>query len=613
MLTESLIKKFRKNIINEELHLPHGTKSAKLVCHVDLDGLASGVSMVQSLIKQGIPKERITIEFAQYGDEKSSDFNSRFEPKNKSQYVGVTDFAKLKKCKPFQIFNKLMNFKGDKAKFVSFFKSRDFSKIKLAEFDKLVKSTFEIVPTKWTASNIKELYEALKAYYIIGDKAPKFDESNIEKLEYQMTNPEFLSDHHSNSTNALSTGKRGEIEAQSRSETEFIANKYVPGIWSKEDLEAISTVDSAGYTEEQLKNTIFLQKHFSGNDRKKNLAIIVATIYDNMVKKDKRAAKYVILNAAPSLVSLYTTTLKAANMSSEAEKAFNLLKNGEVKEASAIMNSLPKIFNKHWTDKDTHKDVKPIMGLSDWQKKNAKDLEAAKTGYKTEKDSEALERIKGKRDAESTALRKEINSKKGKIAIHNNFSMFNGKDFKTQYSRYSTSLYSVNGQRAPFSIRYWPGFFQVSKNPLYKGFVDFAKVGELVLKDVESYLKNNGINEKKVANIIDEMKRENGGHKNAIWSFQGFSKITPTSNEIKDFYELKDKLDKAEKLNVSMPKTKKRYEELLNGPVEKYKKIREDCMKKAISSVIKHTNELYPPKESDLVALKNTDERFEGK
>jgi hypothetical protein len=77
-----------KKILNEEFHLPHGTKSVKLVTHVDLDGLVSGISTVQQLIKQGIPKDRIVIEFAQYGDEKKDkNFDDRFNPNNKNQKV----------------------------------------------------------------------------------------------------------------------------------------------------------------------------------------------------------------------------------------------------------------------------------------------------------------------------------------------------------------------------------------------------------------------------------------------------------------------------------------------------------------------------------------------
>ena len=82
MLTENLLNNFNhvfaNRLISESLHLPHGTKSAKVVCHVDLDGVTSGISVVQQLVKQGIPKERITVEFAQYGDEdKDKNFDKR--------------------------------------------------------------------------------------------------------------------------------------------------------------------------------------------------------------------------------------------------------------------------------------------------------------------------------------------------------------------------------------------------------------------------------------------------------------------------------------------------------------------------------------------------------
>jgi hypothetical protein len=30
MITETILNKFRNNILNEDLHLPHGTKSAKV-------------------------------------------------------------------------------------------------------------------------------------------------------------------------------------------------------------------------------------------------------------------------------------------------------------------------------------------------------------------------------------------------------------------------------------------------------------------------------------------------------------------------------------------------------------------------------------------------------
>lgn len=617
MITESILNRFKTVITEGEtihgLHLPHGTKSAKIVCHVDLDGVVSGISMVQSLVKQGIPKNRITVEFAQYGDEKKDkEFNSRFEPKNKSQYVGVTDFAKLQKCKPFEIFNRLMNFKGDKGKFVNFFKSEDFSKITLPQFDKLLKETFKFEINKFTANTIKELYKAMSAYYKTECDKP-IEIGSIENLEYPMVKPEFVSDHHSNEDGALSGGKRGELENGSPSEGEFFANKYIPGVWSQEDLKAVSAVDSANYTEDDLKNTIFLQKHFTGGNKKKNLAIIISTIYDNMVKKDKRAAKYVILNAQPTLVSLYTTTLKAAKLSEESVKMYNLLKDGKTSEAITMSKNMPKQFTKKWTEPDTYKDVKPIMDLKDWKKKNTKDLEDAKTGYKTKKDEAALEVIKGKRDAVSKATREEIKAKKGKLVQYNNFTMFNGKSKLTQYSRYMSSLYSVNGKRSPFTLRYWDSFFQIAKNPLYKGEVDFSVVGDHVIQDIATFLKSKGFNDMKIESIVDAMKKENGGHKGGIWSFQGFDKIKPSSKEYGKYWDDKNTLDRAKKINLDLPKTKSRFDEKENGVVSDYKKIKEEAMEKAMASAINWTNKLYPVNQSFAANLKNTDERFEGK
>ena len=155
MITESILKKFRSSIISESIHLPHGTRSAKIVCHTDLDGVGSGISMVSQLVKQGIPRNRITVEFAQYGDEeKQKDkFTDKFEGR-KGEYVGVTDFAKFPKAKPFEIFNQLMGFKGDKKEFVDFMKSRDFSKMTSNEFSELFIEKFKPEQNKFTNGSI---------------------------------------------------------------------------------------------------------------------------------------------------------------------------------------------------------------------------------------------------------------------------------------------------------------------------------------------------------------------------------------------------------------------------------------------------------------------------
>ena len=237
MITETILNRFRKNIISEELHLPHGTKSAKLVCHVDLDGVTSGISMVHQLVKQGIPKERITIEFAQYGDEKKDkNFDDRFNGK-KGQYVGVTDFAKLPKVKPFKIWNSLFDFKGDSKKLGALFVNAKgkYKDISQEEFNKKMISFYNIKTNKFTNGHLEKLLEALRAYECLKEYAKKNKNfkypiptpENIESFSFPLVNPQFVSDHHSNEDGALSGGKTGEIATGSPSEAEFFANKLI--------------------------------------------------------------------------------------------------------------------------------------------------------------------------------------------------------------------------------------------------------------------------------------------------------------------------------------------------------------------------------------------------
>ena len=608
MITESILKKFRSSIISESIHLPHGTRSAKIVCHTDLDGVVSGISMVSQLVNQGIPRNRITVEFAQYGDEeKQKDkFTDKFEGR-KGEYIGVTDFAKFPKAKPFEIFNQLMGFKGDKKEFVDFMKSRDFSKMTSNEFSELFIEKFKPEQNKFTNGSIGKLFRALSAYYKLSKK-PLLAVASIANLQYPLVEPQFVSDHHSNEQGALSGGKRGEIEVKSPSEAEFFANKYAPGLWSKEDLEAVSMVDSAGYTEAQLKNTVFLEKHFSGADRKKCLATIISCVYDNLCKKDRTAAAWIIKNASPTLISLYTKTLEAAKYNGARLQYVNLLSQGKVEEAKKYLKEVPDELNKKY---DRQGDpTKSIMSLDQWKTKNKKDIENMKTGYKTEADKKKLEEIKGKRNAEAMEIRDKIKAKKGKIVSHNNFSIFNGTDKKTQYTRYATTLYSKDGQRNPFSMRYWDSFFQIAKSTLYKGTVNFSEVNNHVLEDIASFLRKEGISNFNIKRIIDNMKEKNGGHSSGIWSFQGFDMIKPPSKELGDKYYLAKKLAGRGSTSDAV---KRNFNDKESGIVAKYKDIKERCMRAAMNSAVKWTNKLYPPSQEDLNNLKTSDETFNEK
>ena len=483
------------------------------------------------------------------------------------------------------------------------------------ELEKFIAKNYTIQPTKWTDENYKELFEANQAYKRL-EKLYKFNKNvpfveatteNIKTLKIPLVTPDFVADHHDNPDGELNGGEQGKIAVESPSELEDLAKKYAGGMWDKSDIEAISMVDSAKYTEEQLKNTIFLQKNFSSPDRKKNLAIIAACVYDGLCKKDRNAAAWVVKNAQPSLVSLYNCTIKAANYNGKRLEYVSALKNGEVEKAKQLLSEIPDELNKRY-DRRGNPD-KPVMKHEDWQKKNIKDVENMKTGRASEADKKKLEEIKGKRDKESTETRKVLNAKKGKVMYHNNFAIFDGTAPAIQYSRYANTLYSKNGQRAPFTMRYWNGFFQIAKSPLYKGTVDFSVVNEHVIQDIGDFLQKKGMSSKEVSKLKDMMKEKNGGHAGGIWSFQCFDKIGPNYTEMPQKERDKYFFAKRLKKYPTAQKIIDRYEGE-SGIMGKYKQISNECMKYAMNSAVHWTNKLYPPSQENLDALKTNDKDF---
>lgn len=679
MLTESIINLFKNkitpNILDEELHLPHGTKSAKVICHVDLDGVVSGISMVQQLVKQGIPKERISVEFAQYGDdEKQKKLGqkeaSKFQPKNKHQWVGVTDYAKYPKCKFWEVQNKLMSFHGDKQAFVSFANSRDWSKVaNVEDFKHVYEKTFHPKETKFTEKSIDEMYDGLKAYSNWGKKdVGEMTVENVEKYSCAVVKPDFGSDHHSNEDGALSKSQRGEVAVNSPSEAEFFANKYAPGMWGQDDLKAVSMVDSAGYTEEELKNTIFLEKHFTGPNRKRCLANIISVVYDSLCKKDEKVAKWVILNSQPSLVSLYTTVKQGCKLNGERLRMLEAIKNGDMKTGGEIAAALPKILKKNWTnvEGDNYKDrnggaIKKAATREGWSEKNQFDLENAKTGRKNRADEKAIadakQKVEDAKKGVKGVLKHDINymnaygslkkiqnivdGKKGKIFFHNNFTFFDGGDKKTQYGRFMTSLMSNKGMRSPYALRFWsPSMFQISLNTLYKQafpagteLLDLSVINTHVLNDLKNWLVQHGIPSFTADKITADMKEKNGGHKSAIWTWSGFDKIKPTSKEQggESYWKHKEMVDRANAIvqkrrgettpAYGAKKTKNaseivpnaaRHVGIVDGTVGvKYKELAKQAFEFAINSAVYWTNKLYPPKEEGMEKLKNSDKRFE--
>ena len=71
----------------------------------------------------------------------------------------------------------------------------------------------------------------------------------------------------------------------------------------------------------------------------------------------------------------------------------------------------------------------------------------------------------------------------------------------------------------PFGMKKFPQFIQPSKNPLYKGEVDFSEVAKKVLPEIRKKLMDSGLlDEKAVNKIMDTMLEENGDIKQFILS-----------------------------------------------------------------------------------------------
>ena len=694
IVTTNFLNKFKfTNLLKEEIHLPHGTKSAKVITHVDLDGVTSAISLVQQLQKQGIPKERIAIEFAQYGDEdkKGRKYVKMFQNKNNSQWVGVTDFAKLPKGSPWDLFNKIMAFKGNPNQLIEFMNSRDFSKIaNETDFLNVFKKNFNFKETKWTSGNIESLYDCCRAYSLLkaeknkkGNFIKDFDNdfkpitlSNYKDYKIKLVNPDFLSDHHSNDPNdkgntSLSKGKTGEIATGSPSEAEFFANKYAPGMWQQDDLKAISTIDSAGYSEDELKNTIFLEKHFTGPNKKRNLANLISLLYDSLCKKDDKVCKWIILNSQPSLVSLYNTVKRAVKLNGDRLRMLEAVKNGDITTGKEIAETLPKILNKNWAipSSETYKDrqgkeIKQGISLDRYRQKNIEDLEDAKSGYISPKEREELSNLKNKllaakedakkrkvvqkkdpavieADKSYTDLKTALDTKKGKLAQFQNFTIFDGTNTKKQYGRYMPSLFSIKGKRTPFTMRYWGGdsFFQIAVNTLYKQaakklgkdeVVDFSNVNRHVISDVCNFLKKKGISDFNIKRIEDEMYEKNGGHKGGIWTFNGFDLIKPPSKEQGTYWNDKEMIDRAnnvlqnrtgakiinkdkrlEAASKIVPNAVARFKNVENVVMSKYNNIRHETYRYAMMRAIYWTNNLYPIISGTEKYLENNDPRFE--
>lgn len=626
MITEKLINLFEAHTVNQkehreelkqyrggDIHMDHNKKSVRLLTHKDLDGIVSAVLLVHKFESQGIPKDRIVINFGQYGD-KPEEILKGTERKNNHEFTAGTDFSALPSIDMWDSFNKLMSFKADPARVCSFINATDWSKKSKQTFLFNIKK-FKYEQTEFTQKNLDDLYRAIRVYSAnksdtADDWRKTFTVQNIKNhARVPLVITDFMSDHHDNSAKRLVAGAQGEIGVQSASNAGLIARKYCPGVMDEKDIEAVNMADSAGYTKEELENSVFLEKHFSGKDRKRNLATIMATMADQLCKKNPEAAVNVIKSSNPNLVSIYNNMLKALDYNEKEIQLYNALSQNDISKAKTIADSLPKNMSKNWTDKEKYSKIQHINTREEWQKKNKEDLDIAKTGYP---DKEKLENLKNAKKAlgrKNSPEKDDINSKieaekskKGRCYVKGDFMVQDDSSTKGYPTRYQPSLMSVNGKRKPYTIKVFGSMVQCAANPLYHGPIDFGKVFEAVRPEFKNWLEEK-VGSFRAASIMKEVEYESGGHK-GIMTFQGFDKIQPTSKEGKsDYWKYRKILDRAKKIpgfdaEAKMPNISKKYNDLNNGVMADYEKLRSEAKSFVVDKIIEKTEKLFPVDET---------------
>ena len=90
---ERLLKEEVEYLKEDGIKIPHGTKSVKIFGHADMDGFFSMMLVYNQLIKQGIPKDRIRLNFIQYGFI-PSELAKKLDVK-KGEMTAVVDFGAI--------------------------------------------------------------------------------------------------------------------------------------------------------------------------------------------------------------------------------------------------------------------------------------------------------------------------------------------------------------------------------------------------------------------------------------------------------------------------------------------------------------------------------------
>lgn len=603
-------KEESENLLLESgIKLPSGTKAVKMSIHADVDGFFSGLMAFQQLQKQGIDKDKIKINFIQYGDEES-EMMKKVTTHNKQASV-VLDFSALPRKNLYEEINRISGYKFKdyilQKKFLDFIKKalKGNKENKQGFFD-FVRKTFELDENV----DLEDYYTLFRQFK---PKEVDFKDFNKKDFSVPLATPDFISDHHYNDKGQLVSGKGGKIGAKQKSDTEHIAVSFAPNIADYSTIKEISKMDSATFT--RTEDNIDLPKNFKQQGRMERLAIIINTLLSEVIKKNPTLAKEILKASSPSLVSVYNNILKMNKYNNTQVEIFDELskKEPDWNKVDSLRSTLPETMKKETTKEDL-KGVKKFKTREEWKEFSEKNLEKSKTGYaktkpkeedeneyldtrgkldlalsdaerrlrinemtiKTflnrkekfgEKNEVAIEKLKkdqkiiekniekAKKNLEDYEKKREEKSKErqGQFLKLGNVMRQDVSSTKDMPSRYLGSLLVVNGERMPFTLRRFSGMIQVSLSPeaseQMKKEIDLAAMAKKVLSEVRA--KHETFSNKWAFEKIEE---GSGGHK-GITTFSNLNMLgLLPKNQRERIKELEELAKRATKADSSLRK-----------------------------------------------------------
>ena len=584
----------------------------------------SAILTVNQLAKQGIPKDKIKLSSIQYGD--NDEKIKRQLSASKGQMVALVDFARLpnkgERIPDFWSDHHIQDEKSKKIDYEKQQKSKGIPSTKVSKgisferqgrkhggetsyiktkekkfrlppnerrdmnmqgvekgytkelFDKYTKKSFNDVAKdkkNWSGisldvGNVLTHWKKPDITYIMSKvRTTKIDPTGKKKiLDYIRRNMK------SRKINE-SIGK-----TEYPSEAAHLAKVHAQNLMTGRDIEAISKIDSANYT--NLTDVLDLPKNFKNKGRMERLAILTNVIMPAIISGNPTALHKIILNSSPSLVSVYNNLLKIKKLNNRQYEAVKEIvkENPDWNKINKLRTELPKEMAK---DVVKGKRLRKLSTIDSVREKRQKDIE------------------------------KHTDPKTTKFKKGNDFIIVQSAAGKGQPQRFLSSILTKqSGERYPVAMREWATMIQVSLNPdldpedakKFNLTEKLDKVLKSILNDVNRgkiKVKDKGMTNWALKKVIIP---EAGGHAGiATAGGLGTLGLAPKSVrlEIKKLqqYERRVKALKGKKnMKDIMPKSAKELNRLKNikaGFVEERKAIIEEIKKRLLDGIEREMKE----------------------